>query len=135
MLPPRTSSYGAPTAEDARKRGGRRGNTLAPASTTAAGEPPPHASETLTPTEALWHPVGITSTAAGSGGRLDDLTTVVGAAGGARDVRLLGRTALRAAHQGDSSRLPLGATGAGVAPRHLSLRDGHVTSPDRYLCR
>jgi len=45
---------------------------LAPASTTAAGEPPPHASETLTPTEAQWHPVGITSTA---GDQADGSTT------------------------------------------------------------
>ena len=32
-------------------------------------------------------------------------------------------------------RLPLRATGAGVAPRHLSLRDGHVSSPDRCCSR
>ncbi|GAA1714426.1 hypothetical protein GCM10009734_16970 [Nonomuraea bangladeshensis] len=66
VLPPRTSSYG-----DGAPTGGKMPENvvgvgviaLAPASTTAAGEPPPHASETVTPTEAQWHSVGITSTA------------------------------------------------------------------------
>src|SRR5205823_10160673 len=57
----------------------------------------------------------------------NDLAAVVGAAGGADDVRqfLLTAPAVRALHQGRHGRLPLGTTHAGVGPGHLALGDGH----------
>src|SRR5699024_5544230 len=61
--------------------------------------------------------------------RVDDLAVVVGTACRARGVGQLGVTAARAGDQHRARRLPLGTALAGVAPRHLPLRDGHFNPP------